>query len=108
LLEVGLDSDEEFDETVPLIFDGTGYRWTVEVSSGLCTDALGNSHGELFATFDYTLIPTAAEIRDGRYVVTEADLETTLVGGAVEPIAPECGPYSYAIDKVETATRLPG
>ena len=101
--------DEYFNENVPLAFDGSAYRWKLDTRGALCFDADGNFYGELDARFDWTLTPTAAEIRDGRYVATEATLDITVVGVPVEPTPPQCGPFlaTYSLDQLHAVTRQP-
>jgi hypothetical protein len=56
------------------------------------------------------LIPTAAEVRDNRYVATMADIDVTVDGAAIEPIPPECGLYiiTYSLEQSLAAVRQPG
>ena len=83
---------------VPLAFDGTAYTWDVNTTGFECSvDLNGDGTREsLFGTFalaiHYVMTPTAAEVRNGQYVVTAihatADAIITL---AVDD--PRCLPY---------------
>jgi len=66
--------------------------------------------GELGARFEWSLIPTAAEVRDNRYVATLADVEVVVDGAAIEPIPPECVVYliTYSLEQSLAAVRQPG
>ena len=52
-------------------------------------------------------VTDAAEIRAGRYVVTEGILEVVVIGTPVEPIPPECEASlaAYKLDQVHEMTR---
>jgi hypothetical protein len=61
---------------VPLAFDGANYTWDVNATTYQCTfDSDGNGTyetqlGTVDLTIHYVLTPTAAELRDGQYIVT--------------------------------------
>jgi hypothetical protein len=102
--------NEEFvNENVPLRFDGSAYRWDLDARGDLCFSADGARFGELSARFDWTLAPTAADVIDGRYVVTFADLDITVAGTPVEPVPAACEPFlvTYSMDQFHTVTRQP-
>ena len=102
--------NEEFvNENVPLRFDGSAYEWDLDARGDLCFAADGSRFGELSARFDWSLAPTAADVIDGRYVVTFADLDITVEGTPVEPVPVECEPFlvTYSMDQFHTVIRRP-
>ncbi len=102
--------NEEFvNENVPLAFDGSAYEWELDARGDLCFTPAG-VFGELEARFEWSLIPTAAEVRDNRYVATLADIDVTVDGAAIEPIPPECVLYiiTYSLEQSLAAVRQPG
>lgn len=102
--------NEEFiNENVPLQFDGSAYEWELDARGDLCFTPAG-MFGELRARFEWRLIPTAAEVRDNRYVATLADVEVVVDGAAIEPIPPECVVYliTYSLEQSLAAVRQPG
>ncbi len=102
--------NEEFvNENVPLAFDGSAYEWELDARGDLCFTTAG-VFGELEARFEWSLIPTAAEVRDNRYVATMADIDVTVDGAAIEPIPPECVLYiiTYSLEQSLAAVRQPG
>jgi len=102
--------NEEFvQENVPLQFDGSAYEWELDARGDLCFTP-GGLFGELGARFEWRLIPTAAEVRDNRYVATLADVEVVVDGAAIEPIPPECVVYlnTYSLEQSLVAVRQPG
>ena len=88
--------------TLPLGFDGTSFRWELEYSGPSCSSDMDGDGvyetptGNLDTSISWVMTPTAAEIIDDRWVVTEmSDLS---VGGAVNTITDpgECvGPDYY-------------
>ena len=101
------ESGETTTKNVPLIFDGSVYRWELDASTFLCGDTAGNEYGELTAHFEWEFTPTAAEIRRGRYVVTEGTLLITTIGASTDPVPSQCAnnALTYSHDQVHLATR---
>ena len=91
---------------VPVAFDGTAYTWDINITGFQCSfDLDGNGTREsLFGTratpLQYVMTPTAAEVRNGQYVVTAihatADASSTVV--APDPQCAAFGPYHTVSD----------
>jgi len=91
--------------TVPLSFDGNTYSFTRVLNQGAyCFFDDGREEGQYSNSISAVLTPTAAEVRDGAYVVTEfaADLTGELV--LVEPTTdPTCSEFEYEWSTSQTA-----
>ncbi len=87
--------DTTTEASIPLTFDGATYSWTITGTSEQCTfdnDGDGTYEsklGTLDLTISYSLTPTAAEVRDGMYVVTAFHAIADAVNDVVGP-DPRC------------------
>jgi len=79
---------------VPLPFDGATYTWSISGSARQCEfEEAGPKYGEVDYLLDWTLTPSAAEIRDGKYVITQVTIAVVAVY-MVTLDAPECEPLN--------------
>ncbi len=82
---------------VPLEFDGTSYRMSyLNRESSYCVFPDGREEGRWTNVITAVMTPTAAEIRDGVFVVTEIDAEVASSVVMVEPTTdPSCRQFEY-------------
>jgi hypothetical protein len=72
-------------ENVPLTFDGSAYRWHLAYSSGSCgwddngDGVVDRTTGNVDVTIDWTMTPTTAEGRDGKFTITAMEGSATAV-----------------------------
>lgn len=84
--------------TVPMAFDGSVYRWTLQAPSYQCSfddnrDGVAETLlGDLQLNIDYTLTPQAAEVRDDRYVVTAISVLAESTNTVTNP-HPRCAAF---------------
>jgi len=75
--------------SVPMLFDGAVFTWDLAGDVQECTLDNGEVFGRVDYVIEWTLTPTAAEIRDDKYVVTDVALAGVAVN-TVTTSAPEC------------------
>jgi len=92
---------------VPMLFDGATFTWSVVANVHECSSDDGGVFGRVDYVIDWTLTPTAAEIRGDKYVVTDVALAIVVVN-TVTTSAPECDSLdggSHSQIATATATR---
>jgi hypothetical protein len=97
-----VESGVDMEQNVPLVFDGATATWSLTRSTFQCSFDDGREIGTLDYTITWTVTPTAAEIRDDKYVVTQVSVGIVALD-TVSVSDPQCDPLNVR-DFRETST----